>query len=117
LEQKQTIYKQQRGTNFIEQIETMTKLKSIEVLFFAKLIGLVMSVAGFICGILYSFGGFFYELFSNNLNLGTALAFLALIGMPLIFSAAGFVAGGVGAILYNITARFTGGIKSGFKTS
>ena len=96
-------------------MEIMAKLKSIEVLFFAKLIGLVMSVAGFICGILYSFGGFLYELFTSNLILGTALAFLALIGMPLIFSAVGFVAGGVGAMLYNITARFTEGIESGFK--
>ena len=94
----------------------MTKLKKIEILFFGKLIGLIMAAAGLLCGILYSFGGFFYELFTNNLNSGTALAFLALIGMPLVFSIVGVIAGALGAFLYNIVAKWTGGINSGFST-
>ena len=51
------------------------------------------------------------------IEVSVALAFLALIGLRLSFYEAGFGAVGVGAIFYNITARFTGGIKSGFKTS
>jgi hypothetical protein len=50
---------------------------------------------GVALGVLYSVGGFFYDLFTTGLNAGTALAFLALIGMPLMFAAAGFAAGAV----------------------
>lgn len=94
----------------------MTKLKKVGVFFFAKLLGITAAAAGLVCGILYSFGGFFYELFTGTLNSGTALAFLALIGMPALFAACGFLAGLIGAPLYNLIARWSGGIDSGFKT-
>ncbi|NKB33719.1 MAG: hypothetical protein GKR91_11530 [Pseudomonadales bacterium] len=94
----------------------MSKINHIGVFFFAKLLSLIMAIVGLICGILYSFGGFFYELFTSSLNAGTALAFMALVGMPLLFATFGFVAGGVGATLYNLTAKWTGGIESDFKT-
>ncbi|MDD9895435.1 MAG: hypothetical protein OXU24_06570 [Gammaproteobacteria bacterium] len=93
----------------------MTRIKSIEILFFAKLIAFIMGIAGLVCGVLYSFGGLFFEILSNNLNTGTALAFLALFGMPLLFAFTGFIAGAIGAVLYNLVARLTGGIQSGFK--
>jgi len=89
----------------------MAKLKRIGVLFSAKLNTIVMAVAGLIAGILYAFGGFFYELFTNTLNTGTALAFGALIGMPLTFAVFGFFAGGIGALVYNVLARKLGGIE------
>lgn len=44
---------------------------------------------GLLAGILYSFGGAAYDLFTTGWNTGTALAFGALLGMPLIFGAAG----------------------------
>lgn len=74
-----------------------------------------MAVAGLVCGILYSFGGLVYEAYTQSLNTGTVLAFAALVGMPLIFASAGFMAGAVGAVLYNVSAKWTGGIESGFK--
>jgi hypothetical protein len=46
-----------------------------------------------VLGLLYSVGGFFVDLFTIGLNQGTLLAFGALIGMPLIFAAAGFALG------------------------
>ena len=64
-----------------------------------------MGVLGLVAGIFYSFGGFFFELFTGSLNEGTALAFLALLGMPLLFAASGFVAGAVVAIIYNLASR------------
>jgi hypothetical protein len=42
---------------------------------------------------------------------GTALAFLALIGMPIIFATFGFIAGAIGASLYDLVARWVGGIE------
>ena len=83
----------------------MAKLQYIGVLFTAKLAALSMGVLGLVAGIFYSFGGFFFELFTGSLNEGTALAFLALLGMPLLFAASGFVAGAVVAIIYNLASR------------
>ena len=81
----------------------------------AKLHAVIMAVAGLIAGILYSFGGLIYDLFTIGLNGGTALAFFALIGMPVLFAAFGFIAGAVGAILYNFAARWFGGIEIDFE--
>lgn len=82
----------------------MAKLQRIGVLFTAKLAALSMGILGLIAGIAYSFGGFFFELSTNSLNTGTALAFLALLGMPLLFAASGFCAGAVVAGIYNLSA-------------
>ena len=92
----------------------MAKLTGLGVLFTAKLLGVAMTVAGLIAGILYAFGGALYELFTGTLNTGTLLAFEALIGMPIIFGSIGLVAGAVSAVLYNFAAKFLGGIEMDF---
>ena len=92
----------------------MARLTRLGVIFFAKLQAAVMTCVGLIAGILYSFGGALYELFTGTLNSGTALAFLALIGMPLLFGLAGFAAGAIGALLYNVAAKWFGGIEMDF---
>jgi hypothetical protein len=92
----------------------MAQLKRLGVLFSAKLHAIVMAFVGLIAGILYAFGGAIYELLTGTLNSGTALAFLALIGMPISFAVVGFVAGAIGAFLYNLVARWTGGIEMDF---
>ena len=90
---------------------TVAKLTRVGMLFTAKFLGVAMTVAGLIAGVLYSFGGALYELFTGTLNAGTLLAFGALIGMPIIFGAAGLVAGAVSAVLYNFAAKLFGGIE------
>lgn len=92
----------------------MAKLQRIGVLFTAKLAALSMGVLGLVAGVFYSFGGFFLELFTDSLNSGTALAFLALLGMPALFAASGFVAGGAVAVIYNVAARLGIQIESEF---
>lgn len=52
---------------------------------------------------------------TSGLSYGTLLAFGALIGMPLIFGATGFLTGICEAILYNLFAKLFGGIKINFK--
>ena len=44
-----------------------------------------------------------------GLSWGTALAFLALIGMPGVFATFGLMIGAVGAFLYNLVAGRVGG--------
>ena len=87
----------------------MAKLKKIRIFSLAKLQGILFSYVGLLCGILYSFGGFIYDLATTgSLNLGTALAFFALIGMPLIFASFGFIVGIILAVLYNLFSRLFG---------
>ena len=88
----------------------MARLKKIRIFSLAKLQGILFSYVGLFCGILYSFGGFIYDLaITGSLNLGTALAFFALIGMPLIFASFGFIVGLILAVLYNLFSRLFGG--------
>ncbi len=90
----------------------MTKTNSIGVLALAKFQAILFAFVGLAAGVVYSFGGFIFDLVTTgSLNLGTALAFLALIGMPLIFAVAGAVLGIFEAVLFNLLARRFGGIK------
>lgn len=52
-----------------------------------------MAYVGLGCGILYSVGGVVVDLLTIGLNWGTAMAFGALVGMPLVFGAFGFACG------------------------
>jgi hypothetical protein len=67
--------------------------------------GKATAVVGLVCGVVYSVGGFFYDLATIGLNFGTLLAFGALVGMPLIFGVVGLVLGALAALL----ARAAGG--------
>ncbi len=102
----------------------MAKMKKFKVLSFAKFQAVVLAIVGLFAGILYSFGGAIYDLLvsagvlsstsTSGLSYGTALAFLALFGMPVIFAAFGFMAGLVEAVLYNIFAKWFGWLKTDF---
>lgn len=52
-----------------------------------------MAWIGLGCGVVYSVGGLISDLLTTGLNRGTALAFGALLGMPLALAALGFLAG------------------------
>ena len=93
------------------KIKVMASLKKIRLRSLAKLQGILFAYVGLLFGILYSFGGFIYDLVTTgSLNLGTALAFFALIGMPLLFASFGFVAGLILAVLYNLFSGWFGGV-------
>lgn len=102
-------------------METLQKLK---IFAFAKFQAILMALVGLLAGILYSFGGFIIDLLVSinwvstsetpGLSYGTVLAFGALIGMPMLFAAAGFLAGIVEAMLYNLFSKWFGGIKLNF---
>ncbi len=105
----------------------MKSLNKIGVISFAKFQTLLGALIGLICGILYSFCGLIIDVlvsagvlssvsFSTpGLSFGTILAFGALIGMPVIFAALGLVLGLLEAIIYNLFAKWFGGIKVDFE--
>ena len=102
----------------------MVKLNKIKIFPFAIFQAILTSFIGLIAGILYSFGGFVIDALvsvnwitfplTQGLSYGTILAFGALIGMPLIFAGFGFIAGIIEAILYNLFAKWFGGIEIDF---
>ena len=74
----------------------------------------LMAVVGLVAGFLYSFGGAAFDVLvttgvitstsTPGLSWGTALAFMALIGMPFFFAVFGFAAGSIGAFMYGLVA-------------
>ena len=88
----------------------MVRLRKVGVLSCAKMSAVFGGVIGLVLGVSYSFGGAVYELFTDSLNLGTALAFGALVGMPAIVAALGFLNGALIATLYNYATKWVGGL-------
>ena len=77
-------------------------MKKIKVLSFAKFQAILLGSFGIIPGILYSFGGTAYDLYTTgSVNYGTLLAYIALIVMPIYFAVFGFILGIFEAIIYN----------------
>jgi len=101
-------------------------LNKIKVLSLAKLQAVIMSIAGLIAGILYSIGGLIIDVLVSiewvspvvastpGLSFGTVLAFGALIVVPVLSAIIGFLAGAIGAFLYNFFGRWFGGIDIDF---
>ena len=75
--------------------------KKIKVLSYALFQLFIFSLLGLVAGMIYSFGGLIYDFLTTGLNYGTALAFLAIIGMPIISGIFGFFIGLIEALLYN----------------
>jgi len=50
-----------------------------------------------------------------GLSFGSLLAFGALFGIPLIFAEFGFISGLIEALLYNLFARWFGGLELDFE--
>ena len=89
----------------------MAKLKKIHVFFYAKLQATLMALLGLMAGVIYSLGGLIWELTAGiPLNLGTILAFVALLGMPALFAIVGFTTGGISA-LHNRATLWVEGIE------
>ncbi len=105
----------------------MAKVKKINLISLAKFQAFLMLLVGLVAGILYSFGGLIIDITVSlglissttaetpGLSYGTVLAFGALIGMPIIFAAFGFIAGLVEAFLYNVSSKWFGGMEMNFE--
>lgn len=105
----------------------MAKIKKLKLLSFAKLQAIIFGIAGMIAGIIYAFGGLAIDALVSSgwissaavstpgLSYGTALAFGALIGMPIIFASFGFFLGLAEAVLYNLYSQRFGGVALDFE--
>ena len=92
------------------------------ILFQVTIFGLI----GLLFGFFYAFGGLAIDILVSldwlsaekmetpGLSVGTILAFGALLGMPLLGMAFGFLAGLLGGVLYNLIAPRFGGLNVPF---
>lgn len=93
----------------------MKKLKKIGVLSFALIQALIGVFIGLIFGLLYIIVGFI-----AGLVLGTAgwiifgVGVISIITAPIVSGIFGFLAGAVIAFLYNLSAKWTGGVELEF---
>jgi hypothetical protein len=99
----------------------MDKIRKLGVVSFAKFQAVLGGLLGGVCGIFYAVGGLVVDSLVSfgwiassetpGWSLGTILAFGALIGMPVIGVAVGFILGLIEAWLYNAFAKWFGGIS------
>ena len=84
----------------------MEKVNKIDIFLCAKLQGIIAGLIGLFCGVIYATIGTIIDLSTIGLNAGTALAYLAIIGMPIFFAVFGYVTGLVSAALYNCCSKW-----------
>ncbi len=102
----------------------MNMAKKIKIFTFARFQAQLFGLMGIIAGIIYSIGGFIVDLLvslnwitsaeTQGLSYGTALAFLSLLGMPIVFALIGYITGLIEAVLYNFFSRWLGGSEIDF---
>lgn len=81
------------------------------LLFFVRPLAATFAILGLLAGLAYALGGFFMELSSGTLNAGSALAFLAILGMPCLFALAGALLGLVVGVAYRLLPAWLVGRK------
>jgi hypothetical protein len=87
-------------------------VKSVGVLSVAKILGLIYACLGLIFAPLFLLIGALGSMAGQDKNpfagmIGVVLALL----MPVMYGAIGFIAGAIGALLYNLFAKLVGGIE------
>ena len=100
------------------------RINTLGIITFGKFQGVMGLLLGFLLGVIYSFGGLILDTMvtfgwintseTPGLSIGTILAFGAILGMPLVFSVLGFLLGLLEAYLFNLVARWFGGMNLKF---
>ncbi len=103
----------------------MSKINRLNIISYATFQATIVAGLGLVLGVVYAFGGLILDILvtldwvtsteTPGLSLGTLLAFGGVVGMPLVFMAAGFVLGIIQALLYNLFAKWFGGLSLKFK--
>ena len=81
-------------------------MKTVKLWHLARIHMISMAFWGLAAGLVYSFGGALIDLIeTGSLNRGTAIAFLAVVGMPALFALFGLALSVLVALPYNLIAR------------
>jgi len=93
----------------------MTELKKINVLSSAKISGVIGVIIGLILGIITALIRAIAGPVFDGARAGLGLEFLYIIIFPVIYGIGGFIFGVLNALIYNIIAKWIGGIELEFK--
>lgn len=90
----------------------MTKVKRLDVISVANISGILYAIMGLFGGLMLAFVSMFDAAFAGEYDpLGFGLGFFSILILPIVYGAIGWVSGVITAALYNLLARWTGGIK------
>lgn len=88
----------------------MQKIKKLGVLSVAKLQAVIMAVVGLFIGVIYALLSPIMRTVGAG-GVGADLGPIAIIILPIFYGILGFVFGALGAWLYNLFAKWLGGIE------
>jgi hypothetical protein len=92
-------------------------IKSVKPLSVAKIAGVLYALLGLIIGACFSLVGMVASSFANSSEsnippmFGAMFGAAAIIIMPIFYGVIGFIFALIGAVIYNIVAKMTGGIE------
>ena len=90
----------------------MVEIKKFDVMSVAKIYAVILAVIGFIEGLLFALiGGLLSTVGTGGAAVGLGFGIAGIIILPIVFAIMGFIAGAIGAFVYNIVAGAVGGIK------
>ncbi|HJX70701.1 MAG TPA: DUF3566 domain-containing protein [Bacteroidales bacterium] len=89
----------------------MKEIKRMDVLSVGKIYALTMAIIGFIAGIIIALIGGAITTFDRPGMWGAGLGIASIIILPIVYAIFGFLLGIIGAALYNLIAKWVGGIK------
>lgn len=91
---------------------TKVKLKRIGVISLAEYMTLIMLIFGVFYAIIYSLLAIYLGSLFSLPSILTGIGVVAIIIIiPIAFAVMGFIFGAIGALLYNLIARLTGGVS------
>lgn len=94
-------------------------IRRVGVLSVAKITGIIAAVVGLFIGVLVFLAGSVAggaaamgdDASAQGLAMFAGMGALAIVLMPIIYGVMGFIGGAIQAFVYNIAARFVGGIR------
>jgi hypothetical protein len=94
----------------------MRKIKKFEPVSVMRVSAVCYAVLGLLEGAIFAAVFSFVPFAAPNAGnmprfMGPLFGVGALIGFPILFAVMGAIFGGLGAVIYNLTARFVGGIE------
>jgi len=91
----------------------MQKIKKIKAVSMAKIFGVMYGIIGLIIGAIITLmtATRMFVLSSNDAMAVLFFGLGAIVMLPVVYGAFGFLGGLIGAWIYNLTARLTGGLE------
>jgi Ca2+/Na+ antiporter len=90
----------------------MRKIKSVGVVSVGKIFGAVNAIFGLVAGCIFTIVTFFLSVTTSQTSfVGMIFGVGAIIFLPIFYGVLGFIFGALFALIYNLVAKWFGGIE------